>query len=663
MQHSLATPSLCSEHPPLSLVLTKSSLKSYQNLHRIYVDTVLEQFPRAGLADIPSNEIQSTDDLKIHPSSPSARLPRVELFRPTTKEIYLENVALDDACGDAARTRGASLSNKLSHVAVTSQQVTEEQDDAMTIKKAGSIPAHEDSQGRFIERSGHLYIPHRKQVEGSHVTLESGTNEYANSSGMGRTHIKSVHGAHPSMHSIGFPLGCFSPTKEEAIISKCSDGNDDNSASITCIENKELCSEQFRSLSKSYSNGTLESSGYSSCDIDSDIFTNMETDIFTSSSKRITNHGVYEKILDLCCDIKGTPLCIWIRESLIFSISLQSSLVDQALMNYFFNVVHIHKYFDLFQKYVMLQDAQFASDLVERLSRGLYVNDESDHSLYHHKEIFNPSYLNFVLQCALTSTSCLNSELTSKLSFIILDDSLKSTSDSLSYLSLTLVVDWPACIVVQKRHLNAYKSLFAFLFKLKRVLWSVNEIFMRLKRDASIFLGGQQHNKQFQQLHLFRHNMQHFVRSVHDYVNDQVLTVSWREFHERMSFSKNSEFVKMKDVRNLDELIGLHTKFVEECLSGCLLEDKSSSIMSIIDALFDHVILFQSQLKSDSWISTGVEIKGRSDDVFHPKYKVLFDTHKKFQEAFGFLRRILVKLESKSCRPHLSDLLMRLQFN
>lgn len=651
MQHSSATPTLCSQHPLLNLPFTKSSTKRYQKMHLNYMH---EQFSCTGFSNTQSNQVPSSDELDLPNSSGQLR---DDVFRPTKKETDVQNVTLDGACGDMTAICEASLSNKLSSVAVIVQQITEEPVDEMTINKASLIPSCDGTH--FIERSGHVYIPHRKQIEGSHMTLESGLNEYANTLGISRPHIKSVYGAHPSMMSAGFPMRHFSAENENDIISKCSDGDDANGVRIACVENKELCSHQFRSLSKSCSNESLESSGYSSSVTNSDIFTSLETDIFTSASRK--NHKVNEKILDLCSDIKDTPLSVWIRESLIFSITIQSSLVDQALVNYFLNVVHIHKYFDLFQKYVMLQDGQFASELVERLNGGFFVTDESG-CCSDRRKIFNPSHLNLVLQSALAGTSRLNNELTSKLSFIILDDSLKS-SDLLSYLNLTLAVDWPASIVVQKKHLNAYKYLFAFLFKLKRVLWSVNDIFLRLKRDASIFLRGQHHNNQFQQLHLFRHNMQHFVRSVHDYVNDQVLTVSWREFHERTSFSKDSEFVKMKGMKNLDELIGLHTKFVEECLSRCLLDDKSSSIMSIIDALFDHVILFQSQLKSESWISMKGEIKGMSDYVFHPKFNVLFETHKKFQEASGFLHRILVNLEKKSYRPHLADLLMRLNFN
>ena len=45
----------------------------------------------------------------------------------------------------------------------------------------------------------------------------------------------------------------------------------------------------------------------------------------------------------------------------------------------------------------------------------------------------------------------------------------------------------------------------------------------------------QRKGEQYHKLHLFRHEMQHFVNVMSGYVVNQILNVSWKEFQEKLS--------------------------------------------------------------------------------------------------------------------------------
>ena len=57
-----------------------------------------------------------------------------------------------------------------------------------------------------------------------------------------------------------------------------------------------------------------------------------------------------------------------------------------------------------------------------------------------------------------------------------------------------------------------------------------------------------------------RHDMQHFVKVIHGYLALQVTQVSWHQFQ-----------TEVKDVENLDGLYDSHNRFINRCLSRCVL--------------------------------------------------------------------------------------------
>ncbi len=56
---------------------------------------------------------------------------------------------------------------------------------------------------------------------------------------------------------------------------------------------------------------------------------------------------------------------------------------------------------------------------------------------------------------------------------------------ALDCLELTYHVAWPLNVVVTDSSLRKYNSIFSFALKLRRVVWSLNDVAHRLKRDGA----------------------------------------------------------------------------------------------------------------------------------------------------------------------------------
>ena len=56
--------------------------------------------------------------------------------------------------------------------------------------------------------------------------------------------------------------------------------------------------------------------------------------------------------------------------------------------------------------------------------------------------------------------------------------------NALEGLELTYKVDWPLNIVISESCVRVYGRLFSFMLLLKRAVWSLKDVWTRLKRDG-----------------------------------------------------------------------------------------------------------------------------------------------------------------------------------
>ena len=66
--------------------------------------------------------------------------------------------------------------------------------------------------------------------------------------------------------------------------------------------------------------------------------------------------------------------------------------------------------------------------------------------------------------------------------------------------------------------------------------------------------------REMRTLHLYRHEMQHFVRMIQEYASNQVINVTWHEFQQNLA-----------NVGTLDDLHRCHGDYLNKCISRLVL--------------------------------------------------------------------------------------------
>jgi len=72
---------------------------------------------------------------------------------------------------------------------------------------------------------------------------------------------------------------------------------------------------------------------------------------------------------------------------------------------------------------------------------------------------------------------------------------------------------------------------------------------------TSVAVGQCGDSRQLRQLQLYGHEMQHFVRVLHEYIANEVVTVSWHEFQADLS----------RHLAGLDDLRQRHLDYLHKC--------------------------------------------------------------------------------------------------
>ncbi|XP_069085737.1 gamma-tubulin complex component 6 [Pleurodeles waltl] len=339
--------------------------------------------------------------------------------------------------------------------------------------------------------------------------------------------------------------------------------------------------------------------------------------------------------------IELLSLPVLMKYSLTAPLASHVSLVNKAIIDYYFVALDVEKHFETLRHFLLMEDgefAQFLSDLLfEKLGSGQTPG-----------ELLNPLVLNSILSKALQYSLQGDSQLANNLSFALkyLPEIFKPNSpDVLSCLELRYKVDWPLNIVITETCMNKYNKIFAFLMQLKYMVWALKDIYFHLKRTALVNRASS--SLQFRQLQLYRHEMQHFVKVIQGYLANQILHVTWCEFRNNLS-----------TVVNLDDIHKAHAEYLNKALFRGLLTEKALPVMNIIHGIFSLILKFRVQLISYSWNYDSVK-----EMVIHPNFGMMQQSYKTFKYYSYFLFEVVTKLVNRGYQPHLEDFLLRMNFN
>ncbi|KAM3925323.1 gamma-tubulin complex component 6 [Leptodactylus fuscus] len=339
--------------------------------------------------------------------------------------------------------------------------------------------------------------------------------------------------------------------------------------------------------------------------------------------------------------IELLSLPVLMKYSVTAPILSSVSLVNKAVVDYYFVELNMEKHFEAIRHFLLMEDGEFAqslSDLLfEKLGAGQTVG-----------ELFTPLVLNSILNKALQYSLHGDSHLASNLSFALkyIPEVFTPTApDTLSCLELRYKVDWPLNIVITDTCINKYNKIFSFLLQLKHMVWTLRDIWFHLKRTALVNQASS--SVQYRQLQLYRHEMQHFVKVIQGYIANQILHVTWSEFRN-----------KLRTVSNLEDIRKTHTEYLNKALFRGLLTEKAAPLMNVIHSIFSLILKFRTQLISQSWTCDK-----EKQIASHPNYGLMQQSYDTFKYYSDFLFEVVTKLVNRGYQPHLEDFLLRINFN
>ncbi|KAL3325116.1 hypothetical protein AABB24_038962 [Solanum stoloniferum] len=166
---------------------------------------------------------------------------------------------------------------------------------------------------------------------------------------------------------------------------------------------------------------------------------------------------------------------------------------------------------------------------------------------------------------------------------------------SFDFLGLGYRVDWPLNIIVSPGALRIYSDIFSFLMQVKLAVFSLSDVRRSLK-DLSQLNKKNQHSvfdnaepKQLSILTEMRHQLNHFVSTLEQYVQSQLSHVSWCRFMH-----------SLKDkVKDMMDLHSAHMAYLNDSLHICFLSEETQQIASIIQSILQSAVDFRSCLKGD----------------------------------------------------------------
>lgn len=137
-------------------------------------------------------------------------------------------------------------------------------------------------------------------------------------------------------------------------------------------------------------------------------------------------------------------------------------------------------------------------------------------------------------------------------------DSKERSLTCLEAFTFDYEVKWPVSIVLSRKVLSNYQMLFRRIFYVKHVERQLCGLWLSDK-PSKILLSKSTRNLRTNAF-ILRQKMLNFVQNFLHYMTFEVIEVHWKNFE-----------AKLEAVSNVDDVLKLHTNFLNECLSDCLL--------------------------------------------------------------------------------------------
>ncbi|KAI5646358.1 spc97 / spc98 family domain-containing protein [Phthorimaea operculella] len=284
-----------------------------------------------------------------------------------------------------------------------------------------------------------------------------------------------------------------------------------------------------------------------------------------------------------CDNIATLTACL--QRSVMLPLTYQLEVVNNSILTYFMVNLDMYEHLRSLKDYFFLMDGEFSNSICQNLFTRLVKT-------LNPQELLNFATLHNILDKALGSSISHVHKFSENLSFTITESPLSfqhSSPDVLQCLSLTYTVNWPLNIILSQEALLRYAKVFQFLLKMRRIFWVLGEDFAHLKLSAKL---SRSHSRrlmkspQYISVQIYRHVMAAMIRALDNYIVTTCILSSWKEFEN-----------DLKKARTLDDLYDCHVVYVKKVLFRCLLNNRSTPVMKLLNDIFTVILKFSRVLK------------------------------------------------------------------
>ena len=268
-------------------------------------------------------------------------------------------------------------------------------------------------------------------------------------------------------------------------------------------------------------------------------------------------------------------------EGLVTLIDETSRRVDGAVRRVLFDRYQLGRHCDALKRYLLLGQGDLHECLMDLMGPSL---DEPANSL----SVFK---LSGTLEQAIRSSSAQTDapEFIDRLRVRL----MAHLNEEVGWDVFTLeyVVNQPLTTIFTETAMNKYLRVFNFLWRLKRVEYSLCATWQMMKPSVTHLLSSEAREvgasgeilvEMIRNCHSLRGEMHNFISNFQYYVMFEVLETSWVELQEK--FETHSD---------LDEIIAAHDVFLDAVVQKALLGTKSQLVLQTLYALFEVMMSFR----------------------------------------------------------------------
>ncbi|KAM9618522.1 gamma-tubulin complex component 2 isoform 2-T2 [Trichechus inunguis] len=165
------------------------------------------------------------------------------------------------------------------------------------------------------------------------------------------------------------------------------------------------------------------------------------------------------------------------------------------------------------------------------------------------------------------------------------------TLSGLEAFSFDYVVKWPLSLIINRQALTRYQMLFRHMFYCKHVERQLCSVWLSNKAAKQHTLPSA---KWFAGAFTLRQRMLNFVQNIQYYMMFEVMEPTWHILEKNL-----------KSASNIDDVLGHHTSFLDNCLKDCMLTTPEllkafSKLMSVCVMFTNCMQRFTQSMKLDS---------------------------------------------------------------